>query len=720
MNSRCYYRGNYRNANYIIGGSSVTKMKIGAKYIPCAHQTMMKKRGRNRNNYGNAIMRLFPWQKGWQEETVEAVSKVMSIEHLGLPSSSSQSSVDNNNGIFSAFQSVFNPRPYSRPLLSSNKNGKAPTDNMFPINATITPTTPTSIEHVGLPNKADDDTSINSTLPSSKHTNQNNIKDNGNGESSTTTTTTAQPAFINTFDYDRQNFKIKPWPLIEPKQRAATKAPISSSSKTKTTLSSLITNDQQYHPNATLTLADLKSILQMNGYVRFEDLPPSYSSRHAPTKTNGKTNKEDDDDESNDRYRVKPSRPLSKKGNTNIAISKQQSKKGRYGNDKNVAFPQPSTLSDDNIKAGTITSAAILGSVVGVSLAPNLWLIGFICGALYGQELSKEYSADDDDEEADDEDGATARQKSIVAKALFKSGRKLANFYLNLYDFFQYQWFIYKTGQLSYDYYKKYAVLDSKFQIQDKIDAWNARFQEGKKNFDKWEKENEVGRKVLAGIRTVWLVEEQRLKKGDKKYQKGESKYRIIRHTKATLSWVNKFMTALWCVLTRRGDDTNNGTSELTELLRGIRINLSQLGTQEITQRVGSALAALVLANFIGVMFAVAPAWLGVIAFGIGVVYPTWLSQTFSEIGDLLNDTRAKGRKGDEEEKGGGGMLSGMKTNEKYNFFVRKDGTKRWYRTQQPMVESNPLLRNFQQSDFFQFLQSLGKLEKQDSKAKNV
>ena len=30
--------------------------------------------------------------------------------------------------------------------------------------------------------------------------------------------------------------------------------------------------------------------------------------------------------------------------------------------------------------------------------------------------------------------------------------------------------------------------------------------------FDKWEKQNEVGRKVLAGLRTTWLVEELSLK----------------------------------------------------------------------------------------------------------------------------------------------------------------------------------------------------------------
>ena len=71
---------------------------------------------------------------------------------------------------------------------------------------------------------------------------------------------------------------------------------------------------------------------------------------------------------------------------------------------------------------------------------------------------------------------------------------------------------MYKTGQLSYEYYKHYSALDNRFAIQQKVDSWNARFVEGKMAFDKWEKQNEVGRNVLAGLRTAWLVEELSLK----------------------------------------------------------------------------------------------------------------------------------------------------------------------------------------------------------------
>ena len=67
-------------------------------------------------------------------------------------------------------------------------------------------------------------------------------------------------------------------------------------------------------------------------------------------------------------------------------------------------------------------------------------------------------------------------------------------------------WFIWKTGQLSYEYSKKYALLDERYKITSKVDAWNNRFKEGKQNFDKWERENEVGRKVVAGVTQMGLI----------------------------------------------------------------------------------------------------------------------------------------------------------------------------------------------------------------------
>jgi hypothetical protein len=65
---------------------------------------------------------------------------------------------------------------------------------------------------------------------------------------------------------------------------------------------------------------------------------------------------------------------------------------------------------------------------------------------------------------------------------------------------------MYRTGQLSYEYYKIYEDMDRRWKVQEKVDAWNARFVEGKKQFDQWEKDNEIARKVLAGLRTVWYV----------------------------------------------------------------------------------------------------------------------------------------------------------------------------------------------------------------------
>jgi hypothetical protein len=64
--------------------------------------------------------------------------------------------------------------------------------------------------------------------------------------------------------------------------------------------------------------------------------------------------------------------------------------------------------------------------------------------------------------------------------------------------------------------------------ILTKMDAWNARFQEGKVNFGKWEqdKKNEVGRTVLAGLRNVWLVDEQ----SKRCRAKESSRYRVVQY----------------------------------------------------------------------------------------------------------------------------------------------------------------------------------------------
>ena len=114
---------------------------------------------------------------------------------------------------------------------------------------------------------------------------------------------------------------------------------------------------------------------------------------------------------------------------------------------------------------------------------------------------------------------------NLFSELVLRFGKRISKIYLECYDFFQGVWYLYKTGQLSYDYMKQYQALDEKFKIQAKVDAWNARFQKGKKNFDKWEKENEVSRKILAGLRTVWLIEENSLKNVSNQ-MKRKKKYR--------------------------------------------------------------------------------------------------------------------------------------------------------------------------------------------------
>ena len=50
-----------------------------------------------------------------------------------------------------------------------------------------------------------------------------------------------------------------------------------------------------------------------------------------------------------------------------------------------------------------------------------------------------------------------------------------------------------------------YAFVDQRRILDDKMDAWNVRFQDGKEQFDGWERENEVlvGQGVLAGLCTA-------------------------------------------------------------------------------------------------------------------------------------------------------------------------------------------------------------------------
>jgi hypothetical protein len=85
--------------------------------------------------------------------------------------------------------------------------------------------------------------------------------------------------------------------------------------------------------------------------------------------------------------------------------------------------------------------------VLGIMVFSNLWLIGLLFGLIYGYEISKDYQ----------NKPPTA---NIISKAIITIGQQVANFYLAIYDTMYGIWFMYKMGQLSYDYNKKYSKLD--------------------------------------------------------------------------------------------------------------------------------------------------------------------------------------------------------------------------------------------------------------------
>ncbi len=216
------------------------------------------------------------------------------------------------------------------------------------------------------------------------------------------------------------------------------------------------------------------------------------------------------------------------------------------------------------------------------------------------------------------------------------------------------------------------------------MDAWNARFVEGKRNFDQWEQENEIGRKVLAGLRTVWMLEENSYK-SQKNRIKGrrQSKYRLVQYVIDFGSWLKKFFSAVWNAL------TGSGSNELLDVFNGVKIQIRELNLEIVSQRMGAAIAALLAVNIVGAMFALAPSLLGVLAVLCGMVWPNWVGSAYQRIKDLVEDTRARGR--GETRKvvtaNNSNTLGKAKTpivdKKNFNYFINDNGRKQWYRTGQ-------------------------------------
>ena len=397
---------------------------------------------------------------------------------------------------------------------------------------------------------------------------------------------------------------------------------------------------EELDPSKPITVSDLQRILADGGYVRKSDLLSDGSRSNMSG---------------------------SERGKSNVALSDTLS-------GSKTAFPQPSVLSYKDVRIGTLFVSAFCGLLLAASVIRNLWLVGAVAGGVYGASIAHD---------TNDPDGP-------VGQLLVNLGRSVAKKWLQVYDFAAAMWFMYRTGQLSYDYWKRYEDLDRRLGITDKVDAWNTRFVQGKRSFDQWERNNEVGRKILATLRTAWMVEEQSYKRQLKRRKDSVSKNAAIKYLQNFGAWVRRVFFATWDLV------AGERQGELKELLAGIKVQLTELmDTRVVIQRAGSAISLLVLVNAIGALFASSPGVLSLLACVSGIIWPDWAGLTFERMLRIADETRALGR-GESTRSGSSVLLSASVSASplmhqasepvRFSFFERKDGSKRYYRAGKPLV----------------------------------
>lgn len=390
--------------------------------------------------------------------------------------------------------------------------------------------------------------------------------------------------------------------------------------------------------NDTLTLHDLQEILKYNGYIRQDDL--NAIQQNTVVSTN---------------------RQFSRNNGGKSAVVQTYNTPG-----SGVALPQLSLLSYKSLQRGTSVASAVYGLILSSTILPNLWLMGVFFGGLYGYEITNLKDPK-----------MPQGPKNAVSKVCIASGRKLAKTSLQLYDSWQALWFLYKTGQLSYEYYKRFEVMDERFGIQNKMDAWNSRFRERKVKFDQWEKENEIGRTVLAGLRTVWLVDEKA-----KLRAKQKSRYRVIQWVYSVKHYFQRQWKRLSLSLRR------NNSKFWNEFLTGVRYDMKNSGTDALGTRIGAIVASLVAINITGALFAISAPLLTLMAALMGIVWPSWVPELVERLKLLTEETRARGR-GDENYSPASfnsmntAKLLGRYDKSKYHYYKRPDGSKQYYRTGQ-------------------------------------
>jgi hypothetical protein len=132
--------------------------------------------------------------------------------------------------------------------------------------------------------------------------------------------------------------------------------------------------------------------------------------------------------------------------------------------------------------------------------------------------------------------------------------------------------------------------------------------------------------------------------------------------------FVTRFFHAVWKLI------TGGGNAELNSLMKGIQADLSELNFEKVGQQLGSGLSAVVAVNIVGTLFLKSPGLIAIVCFVGGVIWPTWIGGAYKRLTKKISDTTSKGRRV---------MLLNKSASEggQYNYFIRGDGTKRWYRT---------------------------------------
>jgi hypothetical protein len=177
---------------------------------------------------------------------------------------------------------------------------------------------------------------------------------------------------------------------------------------------------------------------------------------------------------------------------------------------------------------------------------------------------------------------------------------------------------------------------------------------------------------MLATLRTAWLVEERSLMKTSRKRK---SRYRILQYFYDATYFCRRFIRSLWKAVTGE-------SQELSEFLNGLSINLSESRVAQVSSSIGAAVTALLVVNLMGALFAISPQLLSILAVGASVAWPTWPAEVCERASSYLAETRARGRGEEEPSAPSMPILSFDKT--RYNYFTRKNGRKRYFRSGKP------------------------------------